>query len=145
MYVIWPASPDPIVPPDNEAAPALQIASSAPASVLDRMLVTAKANKDESIKDPSDPTQPLDLNKVTDGADLKGAPVAVSTTKLVPHVYTTAVWHFRIDSIGGLALMWAVMAGVLGLLLDRGSDDPSSPSAGSDDRGREAGAESLHA
>ena len=43
----------------------------------------------------SDPEQPLDLSTVTTAPALAGAPVAVSTTKLVPHSYTTTVWHFR--------------------------------------------------
>ena len=43
----------------------------------------------------------------------------MSTTKLVPNAYTTVVWHFRIESFAGLALLWAVMATVFGLLADR--------------------------
>ena len=49
---------------------------------------------------------------------LVGAPVAVSTTKLVPNSYANVIWHFRLESIGGLALLWAVIAGVFGLLAD---------------------------
>jgi hypothetical protein len=118
-FVVWPASPDPINPPDNEAAPALQVADDAPAEVLDEMLATARATDDEAIRDPADPDQPLDLDEVDDGSDLVGAPVRVNTTKLVPHAYTTTVWHFRVESFAGLALMLTVMAAVLGLLLDR--------------------------
>ena len=36
LFVAWPASPDPIGPPDSDAAPALQIAEDAPPEVLDR-------------------------------------------------------------------------------------------------------------
>ena len=34
--------------------------------------------------------------------------------------YTTVIWQFRLQSLAGLGLMWAVMAGVYGLLADRG-------------------------
>lgn len=118
-YLIWPASPDRIEPPDNEAAPALVVADSAPAAVLDQMLDTAKATSDESYRDPGDPDEPLDLSSVERGEDLKGAPVAVSTTKLVSNAYASLLWSFRLKSFAGVALMWAVMAGVLGFLLDR--------------------------
>jgi Probable cobalt transporter subunit (CbtA) len=117
VFLIWPASPDPINPPDNESAPALQIAEDAPRGVLAAMLATARRTGDESIRDPRNPSEPLDLAKATP-EDLRGARVQVSNTKLVPHSYTTMLWHFRIESIAGLALMWATMAGVLGLLLD---------------------------
>jgi hypothetical protein len=117
-FVLWPASPDAINPPDSEAAPALQIADGAPDEVLDGMLDNARATDDPWIRDPADPERPLDLDEVDDPGDLVGAPAAVSTTKLVPHAYTTAVWHFRIQSFAGLALMLTVMASVLGLLLD---------------------------
>jgi hypothetical protein len=118
-FVLWPASPDAINPPDNEAAPALQVAEDAPEEVLDEWLATARTTGDESLRDPDDPERPLDLDDVGSGADLAGAPVAINTTELVPHAYTTAVWHFRIQSFAGLALMLTVMASVLGLLLDR--------------------------
>jgi hypothetical protein len=116
-FVLWPASPDAINPPDNEAAPALQIADDAPDDVLQGILDTARATDDEWIRDPADPEQPLDLDEA-DAGDLAGAPAAVSTTKLVPHAYTTTLWHFRMESFAGLALMLTVMASVLGLLLD---------------------------
>jgi len=118
-FVAWPASPDAINPPDNEAAPALQVAEGAPGEVLDEMLATARATDDEALRDPDDPSRPLDLDDVDEGSDLVGVPVAVNTSKLVPHAYTTAVWHFRVESFAGLALMLTVMAAVLGLLLDR--------------------------
>jgi hypothetical protein len=117
-FVLWPASPDPIVPPDNEAAPALQIADTAPPSVLRAMLSAARATGDTSIRDHDNPDDPLDLSTVDDPRDLAGAPVRVSTTDLVPHAYTTMLWHFRLESMAGLALMITVMASVLGLLLD---------------------------
>lgn len=115
----FPASPDAINPPDSDAAPALEISASAPPEVLDQLLVSARATDDGWIRDPDEPTEPLDLGAVASGADLVGAPAAVSTTELVPHAYTTMVWHFRTQSIAGVALMWSVMAGALGLLLDR--------------------------
>lgn len=118
LFVAWPASPDRIGPPDSDAAPVLRIADDAPTDVLDAMLATARATGDESIRDPADPTSPLDLSTVTSGADLVGAPVAVSTTKLVPNAYDTVIWHFRTQSIAGLAILWAVMATVFGFLAD---------------------------
>jgi hypothetical protein len=118
-FVLWPASPDAINPPDNEAAPALQVADDAPDEVLDEWLATARTTGDESLRDPDDPERPLDLDAVGSGADLAGVPVAVNTSELVPHAYTTAVWHFRVESFAGLAIMLTVMASVLGLLLDR--------------------------
>jgi hypothetical protein len=118
-YVVWPASPDAINPPDNDARPALQVGPRAPDKVLAAMLANARATGDDTIRDPAAPKQPLDLSLVDDARQLAGAPVAVSTTKLVPHSYTTTVWQFRMESLAGLALLWAVMAGVLGLLLDR--------------------------
>jgi hypothetical protein len=117
-YMIWPASPDRIGAGDNEAAPALQISDDAPTDVLATMLQTARATDDTSIRDPANPEEPVDLSTVSVPEDLRGAPVAVSTTKLVPNAYTTVVWHFRVQSIAGLALMWAVMAAVFGLLAD---------------------------
>jgi putative cobalt transporter subunit CbtA len=117
-FVLWPASPDPINPPDSEAAPALQIADDAPDDVLAGMLDNARATDDTWIRDPADPDQPLDLDDVDDPSELAGAPAAVNTTKLVPHAYTTMLWHFRVESFAGLALMLTVMASVLGLLLD---------------------------
>jgi len=118
-YLIWPASPDRIEPPNSDAAPALVVADSAPAAVLDQMLATAQETGDESYRDPSDPDEPLDLSSIDRGEDLKGNPVAVSTTKLVSNAYASLLWSFRLKSFAGVALMWAVMAGVLGFLLDR--------------------------
>ncbi|MGN6694416.1 MAG: CbtA family protein [Aquihabitans sp.] len=118
-YLVFPPSPDRIEPPDNDSEPALVVAKTAPAEVLDAMLANAKDTGDESYRDPADPSEALDLDEVATGQDLVGTPVAISTTKLEPHAYTTMVWSFRVRSIAGVALMWAVMAGVLGLLLDR--------------------------
>jgi hypothetical protein len=42
----------------------------------------------------------------------------VSTTKLVPHAYATIIWHFRLESLAGLAILFSVMAVVFGLLAD---------------------------
>ncbi|MCU1499433.1 MAG: hypothetical protein JWM47_3386 [Acidimicrobiales bacterium] len=119
FFVIWPPNPDAVNPPDNEAAPALVVARGAPASVLDRMLATARTNDDGSFRDPADPDQALDLNAVEQGSDLRGTPVAVSTSKLVGHGYTSTVWHFRLLAMAGYALMLAVFATVFGLLADR--------------------------
>jgi hypothetical protein len=116
-FVVWPAGPDAIVPPDNEAAPALVVADDAPDEVLEAMLATARATGDESLRDPADPSEPLDVASV-DAADLPGTPVAVSTTDLVDHSFTTMVWNFRLQALAGLALMVAVTAAVLGVLLD---------------------------
>jgi hypothetical protein len=116
-FVVWPPSPDAIVPPDNEASPALVVADDAPDAVLDEMLATARATGDESLRDPGDPSEPLDLVSV-DAGDLPGTPVAVSTTELVDHSFTTMVWNFRLQALAGLALMVAVTAVVLGILLD---------------------------
>lgn len=118
-YLVFPATPDRIEPPNSEADPALVVAETAPDEVLDAMLTNAREIGDESYRNPSDPTEALDLDEVSSGADLVGTPVAISTTKLAPQAYTTMVWSFRLRSIAGVALMWAVMAGVLGLLLDR--------------------------
>jgi hypothetical protein len=128
-FVAWPASPDAIGPPDNEAAPALQISPDAPDDVLAAMLDTARATDDGWIRDPANPDEPLDLTEVGDPQDLVGAPAAVSTTKLVDHSYTTTVWHFRMASFAGLAIMMTVMAGVLGLLLDRQRAKVTAPAA----------------
>jgi hypothetical protein len=117
LFVAWPASPDRIGAPDSEAAPVLRIADDAPSKVLDAMLAVARSTGDESIRNPAAPSEPLDLSAVS-GAALVGAPVAVNTTKLVPSAYTTVIWHFRLQSVAGLALMWAVMATVFGLLAD---------------------------
>jgi hypothetical protein len=119
-FVVWPATPDRVVPPDNEAAPALVVADDAPDAVLEQVLATARASGDESLRDPSDPSEPLDLASV-DAGDLPGTPVAVSTTELVDHSFTTMVWNFRLQALAGLALMVAVTAAVLGLLLDMGA------------------------
>lgn len=118
-YAVFPPSPDRIEPPNSEAVPALVVAKTAPPAVLDAMLTNAKEIDDESYRDPRDPKQALDLDAVHKGSELVGTPVAISTTKLAPHAYTTVVWDFRLRSIAGVALMWAVVAGVLGLLLDR--------------------------
>ena len=118
LMVLWPASPDPINPPDSDAKPALTISERASPQVLARILANAKETRDGWIRDPQDPSESLDLSKVTDPSDLVGKPAAVSTAKLVPHAYTTIVWHFRMLVLAGLALMWAVMATVFGLLAD---------------------------
>lgn len=118
-FVLWPASPDAINPPDNDATPALVVADDAPPEVLDQMLENARETGDTALRDPSAPDRPLDLAAVEDGSGLVGAPVAVNTTKLVPNTYTNVLWHFRMLSFAGVALMWAVMAGVFGLLADR--------------------------
>lgn len=125
-YLVFPPSPDRIEPPNSDAAPALVVAKTAPTEVLDSMLATAKDTGDESYRDADDPSDPLDVGKLSKGSELVGTPVAISTTKLNPHAYTTMVWGFRIRSIAGVALMWAVMAGVLGLLLDRAVRDRSA-------------------
>jgi len=118
LFVAFPASPDPINPPDNEAAPALQISSNAPPEVLAALLDNARETGDSAIRNPTDPDQPLDLAKITDPNALAGAPVALSTTKLVAQAYTTVIWHFRMQSLAGLAILWAVMAASFGLLAD---------------------------
>jgi hypothetical protein len=118
LYVIWPASPDRIAAPDNEAPAALQIRQDAPPEVLAAMLDAARRVDDGSIRDPADPSEPLHVASLSGPEDLRGAPVAVNTSHLVPNAYTTMVWHFRLESIGGLALMWTVMACVFGLLAD---------------------------
>src|SRR4029077_67163 len=105
-------------PPDSDAKPALTIAESASPAVLARILANAKETGDGWIRDPQDPSESLDLSTVDDPSDLVGKPAAVSTAKLVPHAYTTVVWHFRMLVLAGLALMWAVMATVFGLLAD---------------------------
>jgi len=86
--------------------------------VLAAWLDTARATGDTSIRNPVDPDQPLDLSTFTDADALAGAPVALSTTKLVPHAYTTVIWHFRMLALAGLAIMWTVMAATFGLLAD---------------------------
>ena len=118
-YLVFPPSPDRIEPPNSDSDPALVVAETAPAEVLDAMLANARDTGDESYRDPDDPSEPRDLSTVSKGSELVGTPVAISTTKLEPHAYTTMVWSFRVRSMAGVALMWAVMAGVLGLLLDR--------------------------
>jgi hypothetical protein len=142
--VVWPASPDAINPPDNEAAPALEISADAPDDVLASILATARATDDEWIRDPANPDEPLDLDAVDDPQDLVGAPAAVSTTKLVDHAYTTAVWHFRVESFAGLAIMLTVMAGVLGLLLDlqraKVTAPAAAPAGGKSDKAQAVGA-----
>jgi hypothetical protein len=119
LLLAWPASPDPIVPPDNEAAPALQVAGDAPQAVLDQVLQAARDNDDPFLRDSADPSRPLDLTTVGSGAELRGVPAAINTTKLVHGAYTTIIWRFRLQSIAGVALLWAVLAGVFGLLADR--------------------------
>ncbi len=129
-FLVFPATPDPINPPDNEAGAALVIAADAPADVLDQVLATAKATGDESIRDKTNPDEPFDLSSVTSGADLRGAPVRISTTKLVPHAYTTILWHFRAASFGGIALLWVVMAAAFGFLVDRLAADENALGVG---------------
>lgn len=119
LYAIWPPSPDPVRPPDNEAAPALVVADDAPRSVLDQFLRIARATGGNSLRDPARPTESVDLATIQDGSDLRGLPVAVSTDRLVDHSYSTMVWHFRMQSFAGYALLWAVMATAFGLLADR--------------------------
>lgn len=119
LYVIWPANPDRIAPPDNEAAAALVIADDAPVAVLGALVDTAREIDSESIRDPDEPAEALDLDRVADPSDLRGARYALSTADLVAEAYTSVVWSFRIQSIAGLALMWAVMAVTFGLLADR--------------------------
>ena len=116
-FVVWPAPPDTIVPPDNEAVPALAIAEDAPPDVLAAMLATARANDTEWIRDPADPSEPLELDGLA-ADDLAGAPAAVSTANLVDHSFATVVWKFRVLSLAGLALMVMVTAAALGALLD---------------------------
>jgi hypothetical protein len=119
VFVAWPASPDAINPPDSEAAPAFTIGEDTPPEVLAAILATARETDDGFLRDPAAPDQPLDLEAVDDPSDLIGVPAAVSTTKIVPHAYTTIVWHFRLLSFAGLALMWGVIAVVYGLLADK--------------------------
>jgi hypothetical protein len=131
LVVLWPASPDAINPPDSDAAPALQVRDDAPPEVLAAMLANARATGDDWIRDPRNPDRPLNLAGISDPEQLVGVPVAVNTTRLVPNSYTNTIWHFRIESIGGLALLWAVIAGVFGLLADAPALRPSSlPAAG---------------
>lgn len=118
LFLVFPANPDRISPPDNEAAPALEIRADAPSEVLAAMLENAEATDSEAIRDPAAPDLPFDLDSVTDPSELVGAPVAVNTAQLVPNSYTTVVWHFRLQSIAGLAVLWTVMAIVFGLLSD---------------------------
>jgi len=118
LFVTFPASPDRISPPDSEAAPALEISADAPPDVLAAMLRNARDTESEAIRDPAIPDLPLDLDAIDDPSQLVGSPVAVNTTQLVPNAYTTVVWHFRLQSIAGLAILWAVMAVVFGLLSD---------------------------
>ncbi len=135
-YVIWPASPDAINPPDNAGTPALEISSDAPPEVLAGALETARETEDGWIRDPAAPDEPLDLDAIDDPAELIGSPAAVNTTKLVPHAYTTIVWHFRMESFAGLALMWIVIVGVFGLLADRPArrDDDTERSPPADEQ-----------
>ncbi len=119
LWLAFPSGPDVLVPPDNEAAPALVVADDAPPAVLDALLASARARGDESIRDPADPSAPLDLESVESGADLRGAPVAVSTGELVTHGYTDMVWSFRVRSFAGVGLLWLVAGALLGYLLDR--------------------------
>ena len=126
-FLVFPPNPDRIEPPNSEAAPALIVAKATPRVVLDAMLDNAKATGDESYRNPRDTGKALDLDQLSDGSELIGKPVAISTTKITPHVYTTLIWHFRLWSWLGIALMWAVMAGVLGLLLDRAVAQGAEP------------------
>lgn len=135
LYAIWPPSPDAVGPPDSDAAPALVVAEGAPPEVLDQVLSSARTNGDGFLRDPAAPSEPLDLAAVDRGEDLVGVPAAISTAKLVDHSYTTAVWHFRMETFAGLALMWAVIATVYGLLADRRATaeiDASVAAAGAD-------------
>lgn len=118
LLLAWPASPDVVEAPDNEGPPALEVREGAPAEVLDELLATARSTGDDWLRDPSDPDLALDLRSV-DATDLPGTPVAVPTAKLVDTSFTTVVWRFRLQSLAGLALLWAVLAGVFGLLADR--------------------------
>lgn len=126
-FLIFPPSPDRIEPPNNEGTPALVVANDAPPAVLDAMLANARTTGDGSYRDPKDTDQALNVSKVSQGSDLVGTPVAISATKLTPHVYTTLIWSFRMWSLAGIALMWAVIAGVLGLLLDRAAAPDDGP------------------
>lgn len=128
LYAIWPVGPDAVNPPDNAAAPALVVADDAPRPVLAQMLDTARASGDGYLRDPADPGEPLDLSSVQ-AEDLRGAPAAVSTTKLVDHSYTTMVWHFRMQSFAGYGLLWAVTATAFGLLTDHRVRTGSTASA----------------
>jgi hypothetical protein len=118
LFVVWPASPDRIGAPDNEAAPALRVAEGAPDEVLAALLDSARTTNDVSLRDPDRPDQPLDLDSISDPRQLVGVPYAVSTSELVPNAYTTVVWHFRLQTLAGLALMWLVMATAFGLLCE---------------------------
>ena len=128
IWVFFPKSPDPIEPPDNDAKPALQIADDAPAVVLDQVLEVGRQTGSESIRNPKDTSLPLDLDTVDKGTDLRGLPVAISTTKLRPDVYTTMVWHFRTQTFAGLALLWLVTGTLMGYLLDRKVAQDAEPS-----------------
>lgn len=119
LWLAFPSGPDALVPPDNEAAPALVVSADAPPVVLDALLASALARGDESIRDPKDPSAPLDLTMVTSGTELRGMPMALSTTDLAAHGYTDMVWSFRVRSFAGVGLLWLVTGGVLGYLLDR--------------------------
>jgi hypothetical protein len=123
LMLVWPASPDPVSPPDSDAAPALEVSASAPPEVLAAMLDTARETGDRWLRDPAAPDEPLNLDTVSP-EDLVGVPAAVSTTHLVADTYTTIIWHFRLLSLAGLALLWAVMAGIYGLLADHGAGWP---------------------
>ena len=110
------------------------MARDAPADVLAGLLETARRTGDTWLRDPTSPGRPLDIQAVRSPEELAGVPAAVSTTRLVPEAYATMIWHFRVLSIGGLALMWAVMAGVYGLLADRSARPPRRPAADVDER-----------
>jgi hypothetical protein len=118
LLVAFPASPDRIAAPANEAAPALVVADDAPPEVMAAMLRTAREVGDTPLRDPAAPDEPLDPSTVGDAGALAGTPVAVSTAELVPHGYATVIWRFRLASFAGLALLWATMAAVFGLLAD---------------------------
>ena len=83
LMLVWPASPDAIAPPDNEASPALEVSAAAPPEVLAAMLDTARETGDGWLRDPAAPDQPLDLDTVRSPEDLVGTPAAVDTTRLV--------------------------------------------------------------
>ena len=78
-YLVFPTNPDPIRPPNNEAAPALVVAEGAPPDVLEAWLDAAKVDNDGSLRDPDDPSEELDLSTVDRGEDLVGTPVAVAS------------------------------------------------------------------
>lgn len=128
-FVLFPKSPDPIEPPDNDATPALVFADDAPTVVLDQVLKVGRQTGSETIRNPKDTARALDLDTVDKGSDLRGMPVAISTTKLRSDVYTTMVWHFRTLTFAGLLILWVVSGSVMGYLLDRNVANEDGPPA----------------